>query len=170
MPKKKRLPKKLEFSMNIDWEIIMTWNLPAWGFHAILLTFYQTIFPDSEDDTEMFYMNRSEGNRLSSSISGFVTRETKTGDSEPKCEPEETMKVFGDAAEQKERRADSRSDVCEWEIRVTEGQTNLVNLVGLQYCQHPWPVERLWSKLILLHTLWFACLYVCVSANARQIL
>lgn len=51
----------------------------------------------------------SEGNCLSSSISGFLTRETKTRDSGPMYEPEETMKIFRDGVGQH-----SRSDACEW--------------------------------------------------------
>ena len=36
----------------------------------------------------------SKGNSLSSSISGFHTKDTKPADSGPKSEPEETMKIF----------------------------------------------------------------------------
>lgn len=71
------------------------------------------------------------------------------------CEPGETMKIFRKGAQEMEWDSAADQMLVNGESSVREGQTNLVNLVGLQFCQHPRPVECLWSKQILPRTLSF---------------
>lgn len=80
------------------------------------------------------------------------------------CEPEETMKIFRNVDQRIETVQDSVADqmLVNGESSVREGQTNSVNFVGLQYCQHPSPVECLSNKQILLRTLFFVNVSVSV--------
>lgn len=100
----------------MDVDIVKSGCLVVIPFSASMSHYFKSITLTATTLLE-YDPDGSEGNCLSSSISGFLTRETITGDNRPKYGPKETMKTFK-----------SRFQIlCESSVR--QGQTNLINLV-----------------------------------------
>lgn len=106
----------------------------------------------------------SKGNSLSSSISGFLTKDTKPADSGPKSEPEETMKIFRHEANRR-----SRADRMFPRRRTTVSDRDKQTRSTLWDCQHPRPVECLWSKTILCQVSLFMCGSVSLKYSRQMI-